>query len=94
MDFATLQWDDVTQKFVDPPDNTAIYFWPFPKAVRLTINVCSIDRKSRITLSRIIHPMVGMGDAHITAAKASAGTDGRRSAAVQSAKNSGRRHAR
>jgi prepilin-type N-terminal cleavage/methylation domain-containing protein len=74
MDFAVAYWDDVTRKFVDVPDNSAIYFWPFPKVVRVTITVCDPDQRGQITLSRIIQPMVGIGDGHITIARESNGT--------------------
>jgi prepilin-type N-terminal cleavage/methylation domain-containing protein len=64
MDFA--YWDDVAKEFKDPPDNTAIYFWPAPKAVRVTITVCDRDKRSRLTLRRVVQIPTGLGSGEVT----------------------------
>jgi prepilin-type N-terminal cleavage/methylation domain-containing protein len=64
IDFA--YWDDVAKEFKDPPDNTAIYFWPAPKAVRVTITVCDREKRTRLTLRRVIQVPTGLGDGVVT----------------------------
>lgn len=61
MDLDISYWDDVQQAFVDPPDNTVVYFWPPPKAVRITITVCDREKRSTVTLSRIAYIPIAPG---------------------------------
>ncbi|MCW8129781.1 MAG: prepilin-type N-terminal cleavage/methylation domain-containing protein [Planctomycetota bacterium] len=60
-------WDDATgsatrYSFQDPPDNCAVYFWPTPKAVRITISVCDLDKRGVLSICRIVHLPVGLGN--------------------------------
>jgi hypothetical protein len=59
MDLDIAYWDEDAKKFRDPPDNSVIYFSPPPKAVRVTITVCDAERRSTVTLCRVIHLAVG-----------------------------------
>jgi prepilin-type N-terminal cleavage/methylation domain-containing protein len=61
LDFACAYWDDAEGKFKYPDDDTAIYFSPMPRAVRVTITVADPKKRSRITLSRIIQLLCGIG---------------------------------
>ena len=62
MDFDVAYWDDAARKFVDPPDGTALYFWPPPKALRVTVTVCDAERRGQLTLTRIVQLCAGIGD--------------------------------
>ncbi len=62
MDLAVSYWDDTQKKYMDLPENTVIYFFPMPKAVRTTITVCDVDKRTTLTLSRIVHLPCGSGD--------------------------------
>lgn len=54
MDLSIDYWDESQQKFQHAPDGTAIYFWPPPKAIRITITVCDRLKRGILTLSRIV----------------------------------------
>jgi prepilin-type N-terminal cleavage/methylation domain-containing protein len=62
MDFDVAYWDAKADEFRNPPDNTAVYFPLPPKAIRITITVCDVNKRSRVTLSRVIHLMTGLND--------------------------------
>lgn len=70
LDFA--YWDEklpgpggsTVGRFLNPPDNGVIYFWPAPKAIRVTISVMDRDKRGILTLCRVVHVPVGMGDGH------------------------------
>lgn len=53
-------------RFLNPPDNGAIYFWPAPKAVRVTISVMDREKRGMLTLCRVVHIPIGMGEGHCT----------------------------
>jgi hypothetical protein len=61
VDFACAYWDEAEGGFKYPPDNCGVYFSPLPKAVRVTITVCDVKKRGRITLSRIVHLLCGIG---------------------------------
>ncbi len=61
LDLAVSYWDDTARQFTDVPDNDVVYFWPMPKAVRVTITVCDRDKRSTVTLCRLIHLPTGTG---------------------------------
>lgn len=65
LDLDASYWDDTQNKFVDPPDNTVIYFWPAPKAIRVTITVCDADKRSTLTLCRVIYIPIGFSDGNV-----------------------------
>ncbi len=65
MDLDVAYWDDSAKKFVDPPDGTALYFWPPPKALRVTITVCDAERRGQLTLSRVVQLCCGTGDGQV-----------------------------
>ncbi|MBI3829759.1 MAG: type II secretion system protein [Planctomycetes bacterium] len=60
-DLDIAYWDDAEAKFKDPPGDTAIYFAPPPKALRLTINVCDFDKRTHATFCRIVRIPIGTG---------------------------------
>ncbi len=61
MDLDVAYWDDVDKKFKDPPDDTTLYFWPAPKAIRITITVCDLAKRGTLTLARVVQIPVGYG---------------------------------
>ncbi|HYF52097.1 MAG TPA: type II secretion system protein [Planctomycetota bacterium] len=63
MDLDFAYWDEQEKTFKDPPDNSVIYFAPAPKAIRATITVCDTERRSTVTLSRVIHLHIGANPA-------------------------------
>jgi type II secretory pathway pseudopilin PulG len=63
MDLDIAYWDEKAQHFVDPPDDKVIYFAPPPKAVRVTITVCDIEKRASVTLSRVVQLLTGNGPA-------------------------------
>ena len=70
MDLAVSWWDDTPaagggKKWKELPDNTAVYFFPMPKAIRTTITVCDVDKRDMITLCRIINLPCGSGDGNV-----------------------------
>jgi hypothetical protein len=67
MDLDIAYWDEVAQAFVDPPDNTVIYFWPPPKAIRITITVCDREKRATVTLCRVVYVPIAPGG-NVTAA--------------------------
>ena len=67
MDLAISYWDDTPSAgggkvWRDLPDNTAIYFFPMPKALRATITVCDYDKRDILTLCRVMALPCGSGD--------------------------------
>lgn len=67
MDLDISYWDSATGsatrfQFQDPPDNCAVYFWPTPKAVRITITVCDAEKRGSLTLCRLVYLPVGLGN--------------------------------
>jgi prepilin-type N-terminal cleavage/methylation domain-containing protein len=66
LDLDVAYWDETQAKFVDPPDNTVIYFWPAPKAIRITITVCDAEKRSMLTLSRVVHIPIGFNNSTVT----------------------------
>jgi len=67
MDLDIAYWDDAQGSptrfsYQDPPDNCAVYFWPTPKAIRVTIAVCDIDKRGVLSLCRVIYLPVGTGN--------------------------------
>ena len=65
MDLAVSYWDDVQKKYQDLPENTVVYFFPMPKAIRTTITVCDIDKRTTLTLCRITQLPCGSGDGNV-----------------------------
>jgi len=65
MDLAISYWDDNQKLFLDLPDNTAVYFFPAPRAVRVTITACDPDKRAIVTLCRMIQIPCGSGDGHV-----------------------------
>jgi prepilin-type N-terminal cleavage/methylation domain-containing protein len=63
MDLDVAYWDEEAKVFKDPPDNSVIYFAPAPKAVRVTITVCDTERRSTVTLCRVIQLAIGSNPA-------------------------------
>jgi hypothetical protein len=61
LDLNIAYWDDVARKYIDPPDNTAIYFAPPPKSLRFTITVCDREKRTRLTLCRNVLIPCGTG---------------------------------
>jgi type II secretory pathway pseudopilin PulG len=74
MDLDVAYWDDIAKDFKDPPDDTAISFAPFPKALRLTITVCDRDKHKVVTLRRIVHIPCATGDGALDPAQAAPDT--------------------
>lgn len=67
MDLDISYWDSAAGsptrfQFQDPPDNCALYFWPAPKAVRITITVCDLEKRGLLTLCRLVYLPVGLGN--------------------------------
>ena len=60
-DLDIAYWDDVELKFKDPPDHTAVYFAPPPKALRVTITVCDANKRAQATFCRVVRIPVGSG---------------------------------
>jgi len=65
LDFQISYWDDTVHKFMTPPAQTMIYFAPPPKAVRFTITVCDVEKRSTLTLSRIVRVHTGTGSGFV-----------------------------
>ena len=65
MDLATAYWDDTQRQFVELPENTVVYFFPVPKAVRVTITVCDAEKRDALTLCRVIQLPCGSGDGKV-----------------------------
>ena len=63
LDLDIAYWDEQARKFVDPPDNSVIYFAPMPKAVRVTITVCDTEKRTTVTLRRVIFLITGASPA-------------------------------
>ncbi|HYF50696.1 MAG TPA: type II secretion system protein [Planctomycetota bacterium] len=61
MDFDVQYWDEAAKEFKNVPKDTAAYFAPVPKAVRITITCCDSDKRAKVTLSRIVRIPVGTG---------------------------------
>lgn len=73
MDLSVAYWDDSDvaaggKQFKDLPDNTVVYFWPPPKAVRVTITVCDHDKRDTLTLCRVIQLPTGLGSGTVNTA--------------------------
>ena len=73
MDLSLSYWDDSPaagggKQFKDLPDNTIAYFWPPPKAVRVTVTVCDRDKRDILTLCRVVQIPMGTGQASINTA--------------------------
>jgi prepilin-type N-terminal cleavage/methylation domain-containing protein len=67
MDLSVSVWDDSPaagggKQFKDMPDNTVVYFWPPPKAIRVTITVCDREKRDLLTLCRVIQIPLGAGN--------------------------------
>lgn len=65
MDLDLSYWSEGTKSFEYLPDSTVVYFSRPPKAVCVRITVCDREKRSRVTLSRIIHLPIGLGDGHV-----------------------------
>jgi prepilin-type N-terminal cleavage/methylation domain-containing protein len=61
IDFDIAYWDEAARDFKHLPKDTAAYFAPPPKAVRITITVCDPDKRARVTLQRVVRIPVGTG---------------------------------
>ena len=76
MDLSIAYWDDSPanagggggKQFKDLPDNTVVYFWPAPKAIRITITVCDVDKRDQVTLCRVVQIPLGCGGGVINTA--------------------------
>ena len=73
MDLSISYWDDSAaasggKQFKDLPDNTVVYFWPPPKAIRITLTVCDADKRDQITLCRVIQIPCGCGNGTVNTA--------------------------
>ena len=72
MDLDVAYWDDspapLGKQFKELPDNTVVYFWPPPKAVRVTITVCDRDKRDMVTLCRVVQIPMGIGTANVNTA--------------------------
>jgi hypothetical protein len=66
MDIAFSYWDEAASEFKDPPDGTAIYFAPPPKAIRVTITVCDFDKRATANFTRIILIPCGWGSGAVS----------------------------
>ncbi|MCW8131912.1 MAG: prepilin-type N-terminal cleavage/methylation domain-containing protein [Planctomycetota bacterium] len=68
LDFA--YWDETQNsgngKFMNPTDTSAIYFWPAPKALRVTITAMDREKRGMITLCRVVQIPVGAGSGATT----------------------------
>ncbi|HYF51218.1 MAG TPA: type II secretion system protein [Planctomycetota bacterium] len=74
MDVDIAWWDDVNKQWCGAAkdqkyDFTSIYLAPIPKAVRFTITVCDPDKKSKVTLSRVVRMPAGNGSGAIDPAQ-------------------------
>jgi prepilin-type N-terminal cleavage/methylation domain-containing protein len=66
MDLDVAYWDEQARAFKDPPDDAVIYFAPPPKAIRATITVCDMEKRTTVTLTRVIQIPVGSNPADST----------------------------
>jgi prepilin-type N-terminal cleavage/methylation domain-containing protein len=69
MDLDIAYWDETAKHFVDPPDNSVIYFNPPPKAARITITVCDVEKRSSVTLRRVVQLITGTNPSSSSNAK-------------------------
>jgi prepilin-type N-terminal cleavage/methylation domain-containing protein len=74
MDVSFAAWDETDRKFHRVPHLHAVYFAPMPKAILVTITVCDVYKKGRITYSRVILIPSGTGNGHFDATLANADT--------------------
>lgn len=70
MDLDVAYWDEGSKRFKNPPDDTVIYFAPAPKAVRVTICVCDVDKRLALSFSRVMQLPCGNSPATRNAAGA------------------------
>ncbi|MCW8129044.1 MAG: type II secretion system protein [Planctomycetota bacterium] len=63
MDLDVAYWDEGSQRFKNPPDNSVIYFAPPPKAVRVTVTVCDAEKRLALTLARVVQLPCGSNPA-------------------------------
>ena len=73
MDLQISYWDDSPsagggKQFKDLPDNTVVYFWPAPKAIRITITVCDSEKRDQVTLCRVVQIPLGCGNGAVNTA--------------------------
>jgi prepilin-type N-terminal cleavage/methylation domain-containing protein len=73
MDLDVSYWDDSPtagggKQFKTLPDNSVVYFWPPPKAIRVTITVCDREKRDTLTLCRVVQIPVGLGNGTVNAA--------------------------
>jgi hypothetical protein len=64
MDLSIAVWDETDRKFHRVPSLHAVYFAPIPKAVLIRMTVCDINKKGRISYSRVIRLPSGTGNGH------------------------------
>jgi prepilin-type N-terminal cleavage/methylation domain-containing protein len=62
MDFEVAYWDEGAKRYKRAPLDTAIYFAPLPRALRITMTVCDGDKRTSATLARIINLPTGVAD--------------------------------
>jgi hypothetical protein len=67
MDMSIAVWDETDRKFHRVPSLCAVYFAPIPKAILISMTVCDINKKGRISYSRIVRMPAGIGDGHFDA---------------------------
>jgi prepilin-type N-terminal cleavage/methylation domain-containing protein len=74
MDLSIAVWDETDRKFYRVNDLCAVYFAPIPKAILISITVCDLNKKGRVSFSRIIRPPTGGGEGHFDHSIANADT--------------------
>ena len=67
LDLDIAYWDEKAKRYVDPPDQSVIYFSPPPKSVRITITVCDVEKRTTVTLRRVVQVITGTNPASGTA---------------------------